>query len=376
MPEKKNVEWKARWKDEYLEWICGLANAQGGRIYIGCKDNGEVVGVPDAKKLMEGIPDKVRDAMGIIVDVNLLEKDGLSYLEIDVPACPVCISCKGIYYYCNDGTKQKLSGPALESFFLRRRGVSWDNMPFPLFRMEDVSDSEVERFRRLAAKRERIAPDLLTEPKEVLLQKLHLVNNGYLTNAAMLLFAKDPQDWQQGAYIKISYFESDADLLYQDEIHGSLLEQVDKAIEVICLKYMRAKISCEGIRRIKRYFVPEAALREALLNAVCHKRYESCIPIQVSIYKDRLYVANVGVLPKTWATDNLYGKQEARPYNPNVAAVMYDAGFIESWGRGVERIRSACAAYGLPEPEYTVHPGDIMIKFSAPEDWIVSRSVI
>ncbi len=376
MPEKKNVEWKARWKDEYLEWICGLANAQGGRIYIGCKDNGEVVGVPDAKKLMEGIPDKVRDAMGIIVDVNLLEKDGLSYLEIDVPACPVCISCKGIYYYCNDGTKQKLSGPALESFFLRRRGVSWDNMPFPLFRMEDVSDSEVERFRRLAAKRERIAPDLLTEPKEVLLQKLHLVNNGYLTNAAMLLFAKDPQDWQQGAYIKIGYFESDADLLYQDEIHGSLLEQVDKAIEVICLKYMRAKISCEGIRRIKRYFVPEAALREALLNAVCHKRYESCIPIQVSIYKDRLYVANVGVLPKTWATDNLYGKQEARPYNPNVAAVMYDAGFIESWGRGVERIRSACAAYGLPEPEYTVHPGDIMIKFSAPEDWIVSRSGI
>ncbi len=376
MPEKKNVEWKARWKDEYLEWICGLANAQGGRIYIGCKDNGEVVGVPDAKKLMEGIPDKVRDAMGIIVDVNLLEKDGLSYLEIDVPACPVCISCKGIYYYCNDGTKQKLSGPALESFFLRRRGVSWDNMPFPLFRMEDVSDSEVERFRRLAAKRGRIAPDLLTEPKEVLLQKLHLVNNGYLTNAAMLLFAKDPQDWQQGAYIKIGYFESDADLLYQDEIHGSLLEQVDKAIEVICLKYMRAKISCEGIRRIKRYFVPEAALREALLNAVCHKRYESCIPIQVSIYKDRLYVANVGVLPKTWATDKLYGKQEARPYNPNVAAVMYDAGFIESWGRGVERIRSACAAYGLPEPEYTVHPWDIMIKFSAPEDWIVSRSVI
>lgn len=376
MPEKKNVEWKARWKDEYLEWICGLANAQGGRIYIGCKDNGEVVGVPDAKKLMEGIPDKVRDAMGIIVDVNLLEKDGLSYLEIDVPACPVCISCKGIYYYCNDGTKQKLSGPALESFFLRRRGVSWDNMPFPLFRMEDVSDSEVERFRRLAAKRGRIAPDLLTEPKEVLLQKLHLVNNGYLTNAAMLLFAKDPQDWQQGAYIKIGYFESDADLLYQDEIHGSLLEQVDKAIEVICLKYMRAKISCEGIRRIKRYFVPEAALREALLNAVCHKRYESCIPIQVSIYKDRLYVANVGVFPKTWATDNLYGKQEARPYNPNVAAVMYDAGFIESWGRGVERIRSACAAYGLPEPEYTVHPGDIMIKFSAPEDWIVGRSGI
>lgn len=371
MPEKQNIEWKAKWKDEYLEWICGFANAQGGKIYIGCNDDGEVIGVTNAKKLMEDIPNKIRDAMGIIVDVNLLEKNGLEYIEINVPSYPVGISCKGVYYYRSGSTKQILSGPALETFLLRRRGVSWDNMPFPSFQMKDVDDGEVERFRKLAAKRGRIAPELLGEPKEVLMQKLHLVNNGYLTNAAMLLFAKDPQDFQQGAYIKIGYFETDADLLYQDEIHGSLLEQVDKAIEVIYLKYMKAKISYEGIQRIERYFVPEAALREALLNAVCHKQYESCIPVQVSVYEDRLYVANVGVLPETWTINNLLGKHESRPYNPNVATVMYYAGFIESWGRGVEKIRSACAAEGLPEPEYTVHPGDIMIKFTAPEDRIV-----
>lgn len=135
--------------------------------------------------------------------------------------------------------------------------------------MKDVDDTEVERFRGLAAKRGRIAPELLDEPEEVLMQKLHLVNSGYLTNAATLLFAKDPQDFQQGAYIKIGYFASNADLLYQDEIHCSLLEQVDKALEVIYLKYMKAKISYEGIQRVERYFVPEAALREALLNAVC-----------------------------------------------------------------------------------------------------------
>ncbi|MGI6736022.1 MAG: ATP-binding protein [Anaerovoracaceae bacterium] len=371
MPEKQNIEWKAKWKDEYLEWICGFANAQGGKIYIGCNDNGEVIGVANAKKLMEDIPNKIRDAMGIIVDVNLLEKDGLEYIEINVPAYPVGISCKGVYYYRSGSTKQTLSGPALETFLLRRRGVSWDNMPFPSFQMKDVDDGEVDRFRKLAAKRGRIAPELLEEPKEVLMQKLHLVNNGYLTNAAMLLFAKDPQDWQQGAYIKIGYFENDADLLYQDEIHGSLLEQVDKALEVIYLKYMKAKISYEGIQRIERYFVPESALREALLNAVCHKQYESSIPVQVSVYEDRLYVANVGTLPETWTKDNLLGKHESRPYNPNVATVMYYAGFIESWGRGIEKICAACEADGLPAPEYTVHPGDIMLKFSAPEDRIV-----
>ena len=74
------------------------------------------------------------------------------------------------------------------------------------------------------------------EPKEVLLDRLHLINGDYLTNAAMLLFSKDPERYQLGAFLKIGFFETDADLLYQDEIHGSLLEQVDKAIELIYLK--------------------------------------------------------------------------------------------------------------------------------------------
>ena len=76
MPESQNTEWKSKWKDEYLEWICGYANAQGGKIYIGCDDEGNVVGLPNARKLLEDIPNKIRDAMGIIVGVNLLDEDG------------------------------------------------------------------------------------------------------------------------------------------------------------------------------------------------------------------------------------------------------------------------------------------------------------
>ena len=72
------------------------------------------------------------------------------------------------------------------------------------------------------------------------------MNNGYLTNAAVLLFAENPESWQLGAFTKIGYFESDSDLLYQDEIHGSLLDQIDRIIEIVHLKYMKAKISYEG----------------------------------------------------------------------------------------------------------------------------------
>ena len=371
MAESQNIEYKESWRDEYLKWVCGFANAQGGKIYIGCDDNGSVIGINNSKKLLEDIPNKVRDAMGIIVGVNLLAEDGKEYIEIDVPSYPVGISCKGVYHYRSGSTKQVLTGPALEAFLLRKHGATWDNSPMPAFTIDDVDDNVIAAFKKLAAKKGRIDSSLLDEPKEVLLDRLHLVNGNYLTNAAMLLFSKDPERYQLGAFLKVGYFENDADLLYQDEIHGSLLEQVDKAIELIYLKYMRAKISYEGIQRIERYFVPEAALREALLNAVCHKQYQSGVPIQISVYEDRLYVANVGSLPEDWTLEKLMNKHTSKPYNPNIAYVFYLAGFIESWGRGVEKICTALRAENLPMPEYTVNPGDIMIKFTGPKDRII-----
>ena len=371
MPEMQNIEWKAKWKDDYLEWICGFANAQGGRIYIGCNDDGEVVGLSNSRKLLEDIPNKIRNAMSIVVDVNLLMQDGKEYIEIVVPQYPVAISCKGVYYYRSGSTMQTLSGPELESFILRKRGASWDNMPLPGFTVDDIDDSLVDKFKKLAAKKGRIDKSVLEESKADLMEKLRLTNAGYYTNAAMLLFNKNPDKWQLGAYTKIGYFETDADLRYQDEIHGSLLEQIDKIMEVLYLKFMKAKISYEGIQRIERYFVADEALREALLNALCHKQYESCTPIQISVYEDRLYIANCGKLPENWTVNNLMSKHASKPYNPSIANVFYLAGFIESWGRGIEKICQACDEDGSPRPEYTINPGDIMIKFTAPEDRVI-----
>lgn len=371
MPENQNTEWKLKWKDEYLEWICGYANAQGGRLYIGCNDDGKVVGLNNAHKLLEDLPNKIRDSMGIIVGVNLLETHGKEYIEIDVPAYPIGISCKGVYYYRSGSTKQVLTGPALEAFLMRKRGVTWDNLPLPAFRVTDVDDKVVEFFKQSATRKGRLDQSVLSESKDVLLEKLHLTSGDYLTNAAMLLFASDPERWQLGAYIKIGYFENDADLLYQDEIHGSILGQIDKAVELCYLKYMKAKISYEGMQRIERYFVPEAAFREALLNAICHKQYESGVPIQISVYPDRMYIANCGCLPEKWTVANLLGKHASRPYNPNVAHVFNLAGLIESWGRGIEKIRNTCVDNGIPEPQYHVTPGDIMIEFDAPPELVI-----
>lgn len=260
--ENQNVEFKEVWKDDYLKLISGFANAQGGKIYIGCDDNGNVVGIENSKRLLEDIPNKITQNLGLVLDVNLRQDNGKEYIEIDVPPYPIAIAYKGAYHYRSGATKQELKGPALERFLLSKRGATWDNMPYPGFRIEDVDDQALERFKILASEKGRINPLLLNEPKQVLLEKLHLTNGDYLNNAAMLLFSKDPERWQLGAYVKVGFFDSDSDLKYQDEIHGNLIEIVDKIIEMVYSKYLKAAITYVGIQRRERYFVPEVALRE------------------------------------------------------------------------------------------------------------------
>ena len=167
------------------------------------------------------------------------------------------------------------------------------------------------------------------------------------------------------SYIKIGFFESDSEISYMDEIHGSLISQADKVIDLIFTKYLKAKISYEGVTRIETYPFPKTAIREAVYNAIVHKNYATQIPIQISIYKDKLYISNDCILPSGWTVETLMEKHRSKPFNPNIANGFFRAGFIETWGRGIEKICEACKNYGTKLPEYTVYPEDIMIKFEA-----------
>ena len=121
--EDQNIEYKQSWKEEYLKWICGFANADGGRMLIGVKDDkegNEIVGVHEWKSLLEILPNTMRDTMGMIADVNHIRKAGKDLVEIIVPAYPVPISLRGVYYVRRGATNQRLSGPGLEAFLLKR----------------------------------------------------------------------------------------------------------------------------------------------------------------------------------------------------------------------------------------------------------------
>ena len=114
-----------------------------------------------------------------------------------------------------------------------------------------------------------------------LLDKLRLFDGDYLKRAAVLLFHKDPEKYVTGAYVKIGFFREDADLVFQDEIHGNLFQQISRLMDLLCTKYLKAVITYEGIQRIETLPIPKEALREVLLNACINKDYSDTSPIQI-----------------------------------------------------------------------------------------------
>lgn len=166
MAENQNTEWKESWRDEYLKWICGFANAQGGKIYIGTDDNGNVMGVQDSKKLLEDIPNKVRDILGIIVDVNLLTQDGKDYIEICVNPSSYPVNYKGEYHYRSGSTKQLLRGAALTEFLLSKTGYKWDAVPVDGVTVDDLDKESFDIFRREALRSGRMTEEDLNMSNE------------------------------------------------------------------------------------------------------------------------------------------------------------------------------------------------------------------
>ncbi|WP_304287720.1 ATP-binding protein [Capnocytophaga leadbetteri] len=351
--ESHNIEYKSSWRDEYLKWICGFANAQGGKLYIGKDDNGKVIGVPDAKRLMEDIPNKITNVLGIVADVNLLETSEGNCIEISVSPQSNPVNYKGEYHYRSGSTKQELKGAALDKFLLGKQGKHWDSVLYPNVSVAELKADTFNFFRKRGIKARRLDDDTLSDSNELLLNNLKLTENGQLKRAALLLFHPDPEKYVTNAYVKIGYFsDDDSDLLFQDEVHGNLFEQVEKTMELLFTKYIKAIISYEGIYRVETYEYPQEAVREAVHNAIAHKDYSGATPIQISVYKDKIMIWNYGQLPENWTIDTLQEKHSSVPYNPDISNAFFRVGYIEAWGRGIRKMNEQCTKAGLPNPLY------------------------
>jgi len=363
MQEQQITEYKSIWKDEYLKWICGFANAQGGTLIIGKDNDGNVIGVKNAQRLLEELPNKITTIMGIVADVNLHETPQGDYIEIEVEPHPNPVNYKGEYHYRSGSTKQELKGAALDKFLLQKYGRKWDGVPVPNVPITELKRETFEFFKKKGIASKRLNENSKEDTPEQLLNNLKLTDNDHLKRAALLLFHPDPEKFVTGAFIKIGFFRTNTDLLFQDDIHGNLFEQVERTMELLLTKYIKALISYKGLSRIETYEYPEDALREALLNAVSHKDYAGCTPIQISVYNDKVMIWNMGQLPENWTIEMLQQKHSSIPYNPDIANSFFRSGYVEAWGRGIEKINELCTQAGLPLPLITYNHSGYWVEF-------------
>lgn len=445
--ENQNIEWKWSWNDEYLKWLCGYANVKGGTLYIGVNDDGFVVGLENARLLLEQLPNKIISKLGIVAQIkketvwglghniryttyipdsiiktvanryacgefnsqnldeiikdlpvkerNSIRKalgrieaetqvhindDGsVDYISITVEKYPFAISYEGRYYKRSGSTLLLLDGFELQNFLLEKAGKTWDAMPVPGVSVYDLDKSAINAFRKKAITNRRMTENEVNVSDELLLKNLKMYENGMLSRAAILLFHPNPELFVAGAYLKIAYFAPEgthgdnkhADIIYHDDIHGSLITQVDKAEELIFQKYFKALISYDNLQRIETYMITRKMFRELLLNPINHKDYARGVPIQISVYDDHIEIYNTGKWPKELPLDeSLFEKHESIPFNPRMAEVFYMAGEIESWGTGFLKIKDECDTIQSPYPEVISTESGVKMKVKGCEKYI------
>jgi len=360
MSEHQNIEYKQSWHDEYLKWIVGFANSHGGTIYIGKDDSGKVVGAPAYKKLMEDLPNKIRDVLGIIIEVNLHENNGLHYLEIITPPYAVPISLRGVYYTRSGSTKQELKGNALIEFLLCKTGKTWNDVVEPSATINDINPNAVENYLKAVVKSGRL-PDVEGLSLSDLLVKLRLSEEDKIKRAAIILFGKDPERFYPNMFVKMGRFgSSDDDLKFQETAEGNLIYLLQEVPDILNKKFFTKAVSFEGLLRIEKGEYPVAALREMLLNALVHRDYMGSA-IQIRMYDDRFSIWNEGPLPQGLSLESLKRQHPSRPRNPLIADVCFKGGYIDAWGRGTLKILQSCKEAGLPEPEIIEQDGGILV---------------
>ena len=271
--ESQNIEFKSNWRDDYLKWVCGFANANGGRLLIGFNDNGELTGIENYKDLLEQLPNKFRDIMGVYAEVNLHSVEGRHYLEIIVPRYDVPISFRGKYYIRTGSTLQELNGLALNEFILKRSGKTWDDMPEQRASINDIDPESIKQFIKDARIAKRISvEDEISIPE--LLEKLRLLENGGLRRAAIILFGKDPEKFYSNLAVKLGKFgETDTDLKFHEVVEGNLIQLKDRIGEMLNAKFFIHPIDFKGMQRVEHYEYPVAAIREMILNAILCKDF-------------------------------------------------------------------------------------------------------
>lgn len=361
-----------------LTYACALGNTNGGTIVLGVKDTGETTGLPEAysEEVVKQLNEKVLPSLPYTL--SLMEREGKTVAVMSVwEGADKPYMLEG-QIYVQDGDMVVIADSAQSMRMINRKlsiGNSWERMPIYDASAEDISENVIDKFRSRMVADNKISTEATAKD---IMSRLGFINMGNVTNAGVVVTAKEPTAFFPQARIRVSVFGGNDTLQNVRLYEANMVESIDPIVDFIYSLYPQ-KIEVNGMLRQNYESIPKVALREGILNAVVHRRYDDYQTfMRVNIYPDHLEIVNSGQLPEGLSVGDLSKRHFSQLRNPDIANAFYVLRYIEAAGSGTLRIIEECKKNLCAMPEW--HQGDdtvtLIFKVELPSEKYSGTSVV
>lgn len=274
------------------------------------------------------------------------------------------------YYRVESVTKEMPRDMFVERLKAARpNDFAWDDQIAKGVTLEDMDEDRIRSAVRLGIAGGRISTSADGASVETLLGKMKLLKDGKPTNAAVMLFGKNTDDYPQ-LLLRMACFKGidKNEFLDNKRQAGNFFDLLDAGI-AFCFRNLRLAGKIVGMRREEQLEIPAEALREALINALCHREYGNPrASVSLAVYSDRIEIVNPGRFPAQLNPENIKLQHDSFPFNLKIAQVLYLTTYLESWGSGVRRMMDLCEAQHVANPEYRLGENTVTIIFRRHRD--------
>ena len=366
--ESETTERKLYFREDGIETAGAFANTHGGTIIVGVSNEGGVTGVTIGKETLVKWSNKIVQSTHprVVPDIEQHDVEGKHIVVIRVPESPLKpVEAKGRYLKRVGGSNLRMSAQEITEMHLRSVGQSWDKLPALNASLDDLDLDLVNQYVRRASEVRGKKVGHGESPKQIL-EKMELIKEGKPTWAALLLFQRRPQRYLSQAAVHCGRFKDTTAVIDDSIIEGTIIEQITATMEFI-RKNTSVRFLITGVpTREEVCEYPLDALREAIINAVCHRDYTIPSHIEVRIYDDELIIWSPGRLPEGVTIEDLYMDHHSSVLrNTGISEVFYDGGLIEKWGSGTVKMRNALMLAGLLEPRFEEYQHGFRVVFQS-----------
>ena len=345
--EGLKAEFKTSFNVETIETLVAFANANGGVVCVGVKDNGKVVGVQlGSESISQWINEiKSKTEPSIIPDVEEFTIDGKTIVALSIKEFPIKpVAVGGRYYKRIKNSNHRLSLSEISNIYLQTFNSSWDYYIDDQHSLDDISLDKVLAFAR---KGESSADE--KDPLR-LLKKYELLRDGQITKAAFLLFVKD---FTALSGIQAGRFKSPTKIIDSVSLHSDLFTEVDEVMAFLRKHFMVEYIITGNPQREERFDYPEDAIREIVLNMIVHRDYCDSSDSIIKIFDDRIEFFNPGKLLDDLTIDELLSDNYTpQSRNKQINLMFKEIGLVEKYGSGIRRIINTCEKHGACKVDF------------------------